>query len=144
MAAIPNPELGLVRNYAFLWSDEHREGLEEGRKNRPSAIAFRTAQRNDGATTVIVLPITHAPPRAPTVAIASSPSVKQHLGLDDDPSWIILTDGKEFVWPGFDLRKAPGKDAYAFGFPPPRLFACIRDAFTALRAGGKTKTATRN
>jgi hypothetical protein len=27
-----------------------------------------------------------------------------------------------FLWPGFDLRKAAGRDSYHYGFLPPRFF----------------------
>jgi hypothetical protein len=70
---IPNREPGLVISYAYLWHDEHRAGLEEGQKHRPSVIVLTVECEADGATLVTVLPI------------------KRHLGLDD-PYWIIVDD----------------------------------------------------
>jgi hypothetical protein len=67
-----------------------------------------TVEREADCTTVVtVLPITDsAPPdRASAVEI-----VKRHLGLDDDPSWIIVAEGNEFLWPGCDLLKLPHSD----------------------------------
>jgi len=55
--------------------------------------------------------------------------VKRHLGLDDDPSWIVVAEGNEFVWPGYDLRKLPHSDRYDYGFLPPRFFNRVLEAF---------------
>ena len=60
--ALPTPEPGLVLNYAYLWNDEHRAGLEEGRKIRPRVIVSCVTREADQAVIVTVLPITHAAP----------------------------------------------------------------------------------
>ena len=60
--SIPNPEPGLVISYAYLWHDEHRAGLEEGQKDRPSVIVLAVERKADGATLVTVSPITHTAP----------------------------------------------------------------------------------
>ena len=39
-----------------------------------------------------------------------------------DPSWIIVAEGNEFIWPGYDLRKLLHSDRYDYGFLPPRFF----------------------
>jgi hypothetical protein len=69
--------------------------------------------------------------------------VKRHLGLDDQPSWIVVAEGNEFVWPGHDLRKRPRSQRYDYGFLPPRYFDVVRTAFVAYhratkRRGGAT------
>lgn len=140
---IPTPEPGLVLNYAYLWHDEHRAGLEEGRKNRPSVIVLSVTRESDDATIVTVLPITHSAPVDARAAIEIPPLVKKHLGLDDARSWIVIAEGNEFVWPGYDLRKAPGTDSYEFGFLPPCLFNQVRAAFVAFHKAGQTKTTSR-
>jgi hypothetical protein len=33
--AFPEPQLGLVISYAYLWHHEHRAGRDEGAKDRP-------------------------------------------------------------------------------------------------------------
>lgn len=43
--AFPEPEVGLVVSYSYLWSDEAAAGHVEGRKARPSAIVM--AVRHD-------------------------------------------------------------------------------------------------
>jgi hypothetical protein len=80
---------------------------------------------------VTVLPVTHRRPDRPDEAVEIPVAVKRHLGLDESPSWIIVTEGNDFVWPGYDLRpRADGSIVY--GFLPPRLFDRVRDAFVAL------------
>jgi hypothetical protein len=41
--------------------------------------------------------------------------VKRHLGLDDEPSWIITTEVNRFVWPGPDIRVVEGSDTPLYG-----------------------------
>ena len=142
--ALPAPEPGLVLNYAYLWHDEHRAGHEEGRKDRPSVLVFMVTRQSDDATIVTVLPITHSAPVDPGDAIEIPLPVKNHLGLDDARSWIVIAEGNEFVWPGYDLRKVPKTDSYEFGFLPPRLFRQVRDAFVAFHQAGQVKTTPRS
>jgi hypothetical protein len=142
--AIPTPEPGLVLNYAYLWHEEFRAGQEEGRKNRPTVIVLCATQSEDQATIVTVLPITHAAPKNEREAVEIPPAIKKHLGLDDDRSWIIITEGNEFVWPGFDLRKVPNKDAYDYGFLPPRFFEKVRNAFVEFAKSRKVKSTLRS
>lgn len=140
---IPSPEPGLVLNYAYLWHNEHLAGLEEGLKDRPSAIVLTETRASDGATVVTVLAITHSAPRDAATAIEIPQQIKKHLGLDDARSWIVLTEVNEFVWPGYDLRRVPGEDRYAYGFLPPRFFEAVRAAFIAFYKAGRTKTTDR-
>lgn len=140
---IPTPEPGLVISYAYLWHDEHKAGREEGLKDRPSVIVLVVARESDEATIVTVLPITHSAPQDPRSAVEIPLAVKRHLGLDDARSWIVVSEGNEFLWPGYDLRKLPRKDRYDYGFLPPRLFDEVREAFLEWRRARKTKTTPR-
>ena len=41
-------------------------------------------------------------------------TVKRRLELDDERSWIVLTEANRFIWPGPDLRPStPGDSASA-------------------------------
>lgn len=142
--AFPTPEPGLVLNYAYLWHDEHRAGQDEGRKDRPSVIVLCATRAEDQATIVTVLPITHSPPRDSRNAVKIPQAIKQHLGLDDGRSWIVVAEGNEFVWPGYDLRKVPKTDGYEYGFLPPRFFNQVRDAFLALNKAGRGQSSPRS
>lgn len=140
---IPAPEPGLVISYAYLWHDEHEAGLEEGRKNRPSVIVLTVERESEDGTIVMVIPITHRAPAEPARAVEIPLSVKQHLGLDEDRSWIIVSEGNEFIWPGHDLRKRPETDRYEYGFLPPKLFDKVRKAFLAWHKAGNLRRTSR-
>ena len=110
--AIPTPEPGLVISYAYLWDREAQDGQEEGRKDRPCVVALAVQRRQDGETWVTVLPVTHSPPRDAASAVEIPQAIKHQLGFDDARSWVVVSEGDQFVWPGYDLRKARGSDRY--------------------------------
>lgn len=141
---IPNPEPGLVISYAYLWHDEHQAGREEGHKERPSVIVLAVEREADDATIVTVLPITHSAPVGATSAVEIPQPVKRHLGLDDDRSWIVVAEGNEFLWPGYDLRKLPRSDRYDYGFLPPRFFNQVLEAFDACHQAGSRRLTSRD
>lgn len=140
MAALPSPEPGLVINYAYLWRREHLAGATEGRKDRPSVIVLAVGRQSDGATTVTVLPIIHTPPTSVGDAVEIPATVKRHLGLDDARSWIVVTEGNAFRWPGFDLRRTGRSNGYAYGFLPPRFFDRVLAAFVEAHSAGRRLT----
>jgi len=118
-------------SYAYLWDREAQDGREEGRKDRPCVIALSVQRRQDGETWVTVLPVTHSAPRDAAAGVEIPHAVKRRLGLDDARSWVVVSEGDQFVWPGYDLRKARGSGRYEYGFLPPRFFASILAAFRA-------------
>ena len=134
--AIPAPEPGLLIAYSYLWHHEHLRGRDEGRKDRPSVIVLAVGREHDQAMIVTVLPITHSAPAEPSAAIEIPIAVKRHLGLDDASSWIVVAEGNEFEWPGYDLRRIGGTERYDYGFLPPRLFNRVLTAFAAWRRIG--------
>jgi hypothetical protein len=112
-----------VIRYAYLWRDEHQRGRQEGRKARPCAVVLVTAD-DSGERIVTVLPVTHTPPEDQNLAVEIPHATKQRLGLDDERSWILLTEANRFAWPGPDLRPVqPGDPAgVAYGLLPRALF----------------------
>lgn len=85
-----------------------------------------------------MLPVTHTAPRVPDEGVELPAAVKARLGLDRDRSWVIVSEGNDFIWPGPDLRPIAGEglDGVAFGLLPPRLFDAIKRRFLAhARAG---------
>jgi mRNA-degrading endonuclease toxin of MazEF toxin-antitoxin module len=132
---IPVPEAGLVISYAYLWHREHQAGHDEARKDRPAVIIL-AVQVDARGPVVTVVPITHAAPSQPEHAIEIPLPVKRQLGLDDARSWIVVNEGNEFLWPGYDLREVPGTDSYSYGFLPPRYFDRIIKAFVAYNRAG--------
>ncbi|HET6161335.1 MAG TPA: hypothetical protein VFE34_23535 [Dongiaceae bacterium] len=127
--ALPEPAPGLVISYSYLWHDEHRAGVEEGRKDRPCAIVVARLDEA-GDTSVLVVPITHTQPAADRHAVKLPLAVKRHLGLDEAPSWIITDELNQFIWPGFDLRPTSRQrpDRFHFGFLPTEIFDAVKRA----------------
>ena len=142
--SFPSPEPGLVISYAYLWRHERDAREEEGRKNRPCVIIVSVEQQKSG-THVTVAPITHSKPSDDTMGLEIPPRVKQHLGLDHETSWVILSEVNQFTWPGYDLRPVPGKKGeYAYGFLPPRLFETIKAGILDLIIKRRSKITPRD
>ncbi len=137
------PEAGLVISYGYLWHHEHLGARDEGHKDRPAVIVLAVHRAGAGAFMVTVLPVTHTPPETPDWAVEIPAPVKRHLGLDDARSWIVVAEGKEFRWPGYDLRPVPGTDRYDYGFLPPRFFNQVLAAFDGLRGAGNARLTSR-
>ncbi len=95
-------------------------------------VILVTAVAEEGEV-VTVLPITHTPPSDPLFAVEIPPATKQRLHLDDERSWVGLTEANRFLWPGPDLRPARGEDAasVAYGLLPYGLSEEIRRRFIA-------------
>ncbi len=126
--SLPSPRPGLVICYAYLWADERRSGMEEGRKDRPCAI-IAARQIIEGREVVTVVPVTHSPPRNSEDAVEIPAALKAHLGLDDLPSWVVVTETNDFLWPGPDVRPVPRlrPQRFDYGMLPPKFYALIRD-----------------
>ncbi|MFV3127749.1 growth inhibitor PemK [Niveispirillum sp. KHB5.9] len=142
--ALPQPENGLVLSYTYLWRHEAAAGLTEGRKNRPAAILLCVNRMDAVAPQVTVAPITHSPPQDPAAAVEIPPSVKAHLGLDYERSWVVLDDLNVFTWPGFDLAPVPGHpDRFAYGLLPPAFYRRLIEQFAQLRRERRIAVQTR-
>lgn len=128
--SLPTPVPGLVIRYAYLWREEQQRGHEEGRKDRPCAVILVTTD-DHGDQVVTVLPVTHTPPSDPSLAVEIPHGTKRRLGLDDERSWIVLTEANRFVWPGPDLRPTVSGDAstVAYGLLPRALFKDVITKF---------------
>ena len=76
-----------------------------------------------------MVPVTHSPPADKADAIEMPPALKAFLGLDDLPSWIVVSETNDFFWPGPDLRPRRGFSParFDYGMLPPRFFAHLRD-----------------
>jgi hypothetical protein len=132
----PVPVPGLVIRYSYLWGSEHARGQEEGVKDRPCAIILATANEA-GDQVVTVLPISHTPPSNPLLSVEILAAVKRRLKLDDEQSWVVLSEANRFIWPGPDLRPLRPGDApsTAYGPLPYGLFEEIRLKFIAALKG---------
>ncbi len=137
------PKVGWVFRYSYLWHRHHLEGREEGDKDRPSLVLAIVTVLDDGVPVVRVLPITHSPPSNPADAIEIPPATKRRLGLDDERSWIVLTESNRFVWPGPDIRQVDRESGY-YGPLPPALFAEVKQRFVALARGQGHRSTARS
>ncbi len=139
---IPEPSPGLVVRYDYLWSREAAAGRTQG-KDRPACIVAAS----DSETMprfVVLLPITHSPPLCDAVAIAIPAKVRQAIGLDDDSSWVVVSEYNVDEWPNAGLMPVPGKpDVFAYGFIPPGLFATIKARLVELARKKKSEAVSR-
>lgn len=134
MARIPAPEPGLVIHYGYVWKREADAGADAARKDRPACIVLAVAS-GDAGTRVLVVPVTHQRPQDGTPAIEIPPKVKLHLGLDQNRSWIILSEANLDEWPSPDLRPLLGdRGRFHYGFLPDRLFQQVRAEVRAILA----------
>ena len=135
----PTPISGMVIRYAYLWRNEHERGLEEGTKDRPCAVVLAVTDEA-GDRKVVVLPITHTPPRDSAHAVEIPAATKRRLGLDDDRSWIVITEANRFTWPGPDLRPTGSGDATSvvYGELPGELFRNVREKWLACFAARRS------
>ena len=125
--------VGYILRYSYLWHRQHLKGHEEGDKDRP-CLVLANIKLDDGSSAVRVLPITRAPPDGPADAVEIPRPAKERLRLDDERSWIVLTESNRFVWPGPDLRPVDSDTGY-YGAIPPALFAEVKRRFVALARG---------
>lgn len=100
-------------------------------------VVVITRIEKDNKTHLLVAPITHSKPEHPDDGIEVPRSVRKHLGLDREPSWIILTELNRFIWPGPDVRPAPGRESPLYDALPEWLFKKIRDEIGRLSQAGR-------
>ncbi len=137
------PKVGWIFRYSYLWHWQHLEGREEGDKDRPVLVLAIVAKLEDGTPVVRVLPIKHSPPSASFEAIEIPLDTKRRLGLDDERSWIVLTESNRFVWPGPDVRPIDSETGY-HGPLLPALFYEAKRRFVELARGERHKATVRS
>jgi hypothetical protein len=135
--ALPEPKPGLVVRYDYLWTREASAGRDQG-KDRPACLVAAS----DSTRTprfVVILPITHTPPDSDVVAVEIPPKVRRAIGLDDAPSWVIVSEHNVDEWPNGGLASIPGRPGvFSYGFIPPGLFGQIKEKFLALAKRGRS------
>jgi hypothetical protein len=87
----------MVIRYAYLWADESDDGREESHKDRPALVLAVAVIADSGRTEVLVLAVTYARPRRNADAVRFPPHLKQLIGLDEEPAWIVTTEANAFV-----------------------------------------------
>ncbi len=140
--ALPDPKPGLVVRYDYLWTHDAAAGRHQG-KTRPTCLiaATDTAVR---PRYVVLLPITHTPPAGDVAGIEIPTRVREALGLDDAPSWVIVSEHNIDEWPNAWLSPLPGlPDVFTYGFIPPGLFAQIKARFLELARAKESRAVRR-
>ena len=139
---LPEPRPGLVIRYDYLCTREAATGRDQG-KDRPACLVAAT----DPAASprfVVILPITHAPPIGDTVGVEIPARVREALGLDDAPSWVIVSEHNVDEWPNGGLAPLPGRPGvFAYGFIPPGFFAVVKAKFLELYEEGRSGSVRR-
>lgn len=136
------PEPADVISYAYLWAGEAAAGQEEGLKDRPVVVVVARIVRGDHVE-LLVAPVTHTAPERKEDGLEMPPGVKRHLGLDSERSWILLTELNRFIWPGPDVRIAPGRETPLYDAIPERLFVKLRDGIVARAGAGRLEVTKR-
>jgi hypothetical protein len=134
---LPEPRPGLVIRYDYLWTREAAAGRDQG-KDRPACLVAAT----DPAVSprfVVILPITHTPPDKDAVGVEIPANVRAALGLDDAPSWVIVSEHNVDEWPNAGLAPLPGRPGvFSYGLIPPGLFAQVKARFLELYEKGRS------
>jgi hypothetical protein len=134
---LPEPRPGLVIRYDYLWSREAAAGQDQG-KERPACLVAVT----DSVASprfVVILPITHTPPVKDTIGVEIPARVRQAVGLDDAPSWVIVSEHNVDEWPNGGLASLPGRPGvFSYGFIPPGLFAQVKAKFLEQSGPGRS------
>ena len=140
--AIPVPSPGLVVRYDYLWSRESAAGRTQG-KSRPACLVV-ASDSTIQPRFVVLLPITHSPPRDQDVAIESPPKVRRAIELDEEPAWIVVSEHNIDEWPNAGLSTVPGRPGvYSYVFIPPGLFAQVKSQFIGLAEKGRSPPVVR-
>jgi uncharacterized protein YifN (PemK superfamily) len=119
-------------------------GREEGIKDRPVVVVVAVEKREHG-TQLLVVPVTTRPPRSGDTAVEMPSRVRAHLGLGDEPCWIITDEYNLFTWPGPDIRpvrRAGGMDP-RYGSIPAKLFEQVRVSLEKAARAGRLKQTSR-
>jgi hypothetical protein len=62
------------------------------------------------------------------------------LGLDDEPSWIVVSEYNVDAWPNAGLAPLPGRPrVFRYGFIPPGLFAQLKAKSLELYEKGRSE-----
>lgn len=129
---LPQPELGMVVHYGFVWAGAERHPPPDAGKDRPCLIVDLVEVEDiPGRVTLRVtyLPISHVAARGDEKASVIGSRVASHLGLPSEKSCLYISYACEDDWP-FDLAQIPGrKGRFHYGLIPPALFTDIANQF---------------
>lgn len=111
--AKPNPCVGLVICYDYLFESEKRKGREEGQKPRPSAVIVAPAGQSEN--TVLICAITHTKPDDERDGVLISPADRRWMGLDNKPQWVITDECNLVDWDDAGIIPVPDTGDWTYG-----------------------------
>ena len=116
----PDPEVGQIVKFDYLWRAERLQGRVDGAKDRPCAVVLARRQQDDGSFIVLLAPITHSAPEASTVSIAIPSQSSKATGLDNAQSWLILSEVNLVPWSDAGIVPAH-KSQWLYGYLPRKV-----------------------
>jgi mRNA-degrading endonuclease toxin of MazEF toxin-antitoxin module len=130
-------------HFGYLWRRDAERGAAEG-KDRPCVVIEVRPDLAGGPDRPLVtlLPITTRPPARGQASVEVPQPVKRRLGLDERRSWVILDEANPFVWPGYDVRPAPGRTSYRHGSLSAGAFRGLLPAVLRAHGGAVAPPAT--
>ena len=143
-SSLPEPACGMVVRLTYRWI-----GQSPTSKERPVCIALvtevpdpRDIQKRGTAPIlqrVVYLPITTKPLQQDRVGLDIPVRVLRHLGLREEPTWIVVSECNIQFWPNDLVPASRNPTKWLHGFIPPMLYDRIRNVFA--REAAKRKVA---
>ena len=94
----PDPEVGQIIRFDYLWRDEAERGRIQGAKERPCAVIIALRREADGSQRVFLAPVTHSPPQKGQSAIEVPARFSAMTGLDESRSWLVVSEVNRVDW----------------------------------------------
>lgn len=128
--SLPNPQVGLIIRYEYLWISEKLEGQNRGEKHRPCVIIL-VPPASEQPVRAMVCALTHSEPRDDDVGIAVPDEAKAQMGLSDRPQWVIASEANLVDWddPGIVELKSGG---WTYGVMVRPLIEAVRAKYHAI------------
>lgn len=95
---LPNPQVGLIIRYEYLWKSEELQGENRGEKHRPCVSILIVPARIIVPAKAMVCALTHSEPRGDDVGIEVPAEAKAQMGLSDKRQWIIASEANLVDW----------------------------------------------
>ncbi|MEN9856363.1 MAG: hypothetical protein RLZZ157_1489 [Pseudomonadota bacterium] len=113
----PAPKVGQIVKFDYLWRDEQMQGRTEGAKERPCAVVVALRLDENGDTSVLLAPITHAQPKPAQINLELPDRTRSLTGLDGARSWLVLSEVNLVKWSDAGLVPAR-KGQWLYGTLP--------------------------
>jgi hypothetical protein len=141
--ARPDPERGHVVRFEYLWASEESQGYADGEKYRPCAVVVTIAAKGDQPLRTMLCGITHTEPKPPSEGVAIPPQAKAAMGLDDEPSWAIISEVNTVNWSDARFRRTV-TGGWTYGALPFEVMEEIREKMVARIKAGTVDILDRN